>query len=215
MAPLIGPTSPTCFTSKSWTILLHCIHSNRKFLRPIKSCESCNRDLAGSVTMVRFSIYRSILLWAVSYTPQMFDDETLDIALLNVCLKNYVLRCFVVKELTMVMQHSIHDTLYQVLQYSCFEIYDKSIFFSYERLFSWLWQCVDRIICLPSELVILLFVYHHLLKPSPRHTDSLLMLLDAEYFITLSEGIQVGQASSFFLFLCVFPQNESVTQHLP
>ncbi len=27
------------------------------------------------------------------------------------------------------------------------------------------------------------------------------MLLDAEYFITLSEGIQVGQASSFFLFL--------------
>ncbi len=40
------------------------------------------------------------------------------------------------------------------------------------------------------------------------------MLLDAEDFITLSEGIQVGQASSFFLSLCVFPQNKSVTQHL-
>ncbi len=147
MAPLIGLTSPTCFTSKSWTILLHCIHSNRKFLWPIKSCESCNRDLAGSVTMVRFSIYRAILLWAVSYTPQMFDDETLDIALLNVCLKNYVLRCFVVKELIMVMQRSIHDTLNQVLQYFCFKMYDKSNFFPHERPFSWLWQCVDRIIC--------------------------------------------------------------------
>lgn len=67
---------------------------------------------------------------------------------------------------------------------------------------------------LSAKLVILLFVYHHLLKPSPRHTDSLLMLLDAEDFITLSEGIQVGQASSFFLSLCVFPQNKSVTQHL-
>lgn len=66
----------------------------------------------------------------------MFDDETLDIALLNVCLKNYVLHCFVVKELTMAMQRSIHDTLYQVLQYSCFEIYDKYFFFSYERPFS-------------------------------------------------------------------------------
>ncbi len=71
----------------------------------------------------------------MSYTPQMFHDETLDIALLNVCLKNYVLRCFVVKELTMVMQRSIHDTFYQVLQYSCFEIYDKSIFFFHMSVF--------------------------------------------------------------------------------
>lgn len=63
----------------------------QEVLRPIKSCESCNRDLAGSVTMVRFSIYRSISLWAVSYTPQTFDDQTLDIALLNVCFKNCVL----------------------------------------------------------------------------------------------------------------------------
>lgn len=79
----------------------------QEVLRPIKSCESCNRDLAGSVTMVRFSIYRSILLWAVSYTPRTFDDETLDIALLNACFKNCVLHCFVVKELTILMQYSI------------------------------------------------------------------------------------------------------------
>lgn len=56
---------------------------------------------------------------------------------------------------------------------------------------------------LSAKLVILLFIYHRLLKPNPRHTDSLLMLLDAEDFITLAEGIQVGQASSSF-FPCVF-----------
>lgn len=37
----------------------------QEVLRPIKSCESCNRDLAGRVTMVRFSIYRSISLWVI------------------------------------------------------------------------------------------------------------------------------------------------------
>lgn len=47
---------------------------------------------------------------------------------------------------------------------------------------------------LSAKLVILFFVYHHLLKPNPRRTDSLLMLLDAEDLITLSESIQVGQA---------------------